>query len=170
MLNKNVIASLISCMLLISFPAFAETTTTESVTETSNATQTQSAPTPQDAKLAGALAKTYNTTVTAQDIAGLHTSGAGYGEISKAYGFAALSGKTVSDILGLKQTMGWGEIAKSLGVKVSDVIRSEKATEHTMNASDKGAQQGKQGQGSSGKSGGNSSHGGGNSGGHGGHH
>jgi hypothetical protein len=33
----------------------------------------------------------------------------------------------------MKQTMGWGEIAQSLGIKVSDVTRNEEAVQHAMN-------------------------------------
>lgn len=67
----------------------------------------------------------------------MHATSVGYGEISKAYGLASLSGTlTASDVLGRKETMGWGEIAASLGFKVSDVTKSDKAKQNTMNKTD----------------------------------
>lgn len=86
----------------------------------------------QDERLANALTDTYQTTITKSDVAALHASGLGYGEVSKAYGLAALSGKSVADIVAMKQTAGWGEMALSLGVKVSDFTRSEKAVEQSL--------------------------------------
>jgi uncharacterized membrane protein YgcG len=181
LLNKKLIVPFIVLMLLASMIAYAETTeTSATVTETTTpstttATAVQASPTPQDTKLASAINKTYNTTVTAQDIAKLHAANIGYGEISKAYGFAALSGKTVSDVLGLKQTMGWGEIAKSLGVKVSDVTKSDQAAQNAMNTSKSANSTNAQSQthannSSSSSHGGSNSGSGGHGGGHGGGH
>lgn len=186
MKNKKLVASLLvsSVMLVTSITAFAETadTTTQTTvavsltptTTTATATQTTT-PTAEDQKLASAIAKTYNITVTAQNVANLHVTNIGYGEISKAYGFAALSGKSVSDVLGMKQTMGWGEIAKTLGVKVSAVTRSDEAVQHAVNttkedgkaANHKGQNATNSSNTNSGNAGGN---GGGNGGGHGGGH
>ena len=144
-MNKKLLTALLvsSSMLIASATAFAETTeTTTATTETTNTTETTTTTIPQvtvtpkaiDQRLADAIAESYDITVTAQEIAGLHSTGIGYGEISKAYGLASLSGTmTASDVLGMKETMGWGEIASSLGVKVSDATKSDKAKQNVIN-------------------------------------
>lgn len=183
MQNKKLVATLLvsSVMFVTSITAFAETTDTTtqtivtvsqtSTTPTAPATKATATPTAEDQKLASAIAKAYNVTVTAQDVSNLHTSGVGYGDISKAYGFAALSGKSISDVLGMKQTMGWGEIAKTLGVKVSDVTRSDQAVQHAVNATKEGGKATSQkGQTATHSSNSHSGNGGGNSGSHGGGH
>ena len=111
----------------------------------------------------------------------MRSAGYGYGEITKAYGFAALSAlsdkpKSVGDIAAMRGSMGWGEIAKQLGVSVGDVERksksieqavqkSETATSSEKSKSSHGSSDTNKGNGNSGKGGGN---GGGNGGGHGG--
>ncbi len=139
--NKKLVAILLvsTAILFTSIAAFAETTdtttteTTTEVTTTETTTETTITPTAEDEKLAVVIAETYNVTVTAQEVADLHATGLGYGEISKAYGFSSLAGLTVSDVLGLRQTMGWGQVAASLGFKVSDVTRNAQAVQNAAN-------------------------------------
>lgn len=155
MKNKRIFVALLvpAVMLISSTSAFAETVdtttqtnvtvsqtpTTAAPTDTTTTTeQTTVTPRAIDQKLADAIAGAYSITVTAQEIADLHATDVGYGEISKAYGFASLSGTTVSDVLGMKETMGWGEIAASLGFKVSDVTKSDKAKQNALNKSTEG--------------------------------
>lgn len=155
MQSKKVLATLLvpAIMFITSATAFAETTdeTVSTTTVTADApaptddtaaptdvtTATAAAPqaaiTPQDEKLSSALAETYSITVTAQEVANLHATSIGYGEISKAYGFSSIAGISVTDVLSMKETMGWGEIASTLGVKVSDVTKSDKAVQKAMN-------------------------------------
>lgn len=154
MWNKKIFTALLvsSSMLIASPTAFAETTetTTESTTVTTQTTLTSTetiettipqvttvTPKAIDQRLADAIVESYSVTVTAQEIADMHATGVGYGEISKAYGLASLSGTlTASDVLGMKETMGWGEIAASIGFKVSDVTKSDKAKQNTINKTD----------------------------------
>lgn len=152
------------------------TTTTNSTTTTTTAAVSVSA---KDTELSDAIANTLGISATPQDVANMHAAGIGYGEISKAYGIAALSNTTVQNVIGMKQTMGWGKIAQSLGIKVSDVTKSEQAVQNAMDkakadssskqknssSSAKSTHDGK----SAGSRGGNSSsNGGGHGGGHGG--
>ena len=48
----------------------------------------------------------------------------GYGEMAIAQGLSSISGRSLSHILHLRndEKMGWGKIAKELGVKVSDAV------------------------------------------------
>ena len=48
----------------------------------------------------------------------------GYGEMAIAQGLSSISGQSLSHILHLRhdEKMGWGKIAKELGVKVSDAV------------------------------------------------
>jgi hypothetical protein len=124
MQNKKLLASLLAILILFvtCVPALANVpNTTTSITK--------------DQRLADALSTTYGITVMAEDIANLHATGVGYSEISKAYGFHALSKRRLTDILTMRQSMGWGKIAKIVDVKVSDVTRNEKAVQHAMNTS-----------------------------------
>jgi len=188
--TRKILSTLIlSSMLTInSLPTFAETADTTQATTTTdistsvsptteattpNVTTPSATITTKDQNLADALSKTYGFTVNAQDVADQHATGFGYGEISKAYGFAALSGKQVGEITGMKQTMGWGEIAESLGIKVSDVTRSDNAVQKSISKKDSRQQSPKTStisatSSTKGASSGNSH--GGNSGGHGGGH
>ena len=78
--------------------------------------------------MANAITETCLIPATAQEVADMHAAGYGYGEISKAYGMASLSGKAVTEITAMRaQDIGWGEIAKTLGFKVSDVTGKQKA-------------------------------------------
>ena len=48
----------------------------------------------------------------------------GYGEMAIAQGLSSISGRSLSQILHLRhdEKMGWGKIAKELGIKVSDAV------------------------------------------------
>ena len=58
------------------------------------------------------------------DIANNREKGFGYGEMSIAQGLSTISGTSLSHIMQMRteQKMGWGKIAKQLGVKVSDAV------------------------------------------------
>lgn len=61
----------------------------------------------------------------------LATKGLGFGEISIALALAEKSGKSVNDILAMRQSgTGWGEVARKLGLKnLGSVVKSVKGTE-----------------------------------------
>lgn len=120
-----------SIMLLICFiffivaPVLADTTDTTDDDSGGQTTETRSTtPTAKDNSLAQALSNGYKTTVTGQDVANLRVNNSlGYGEIGMVYGLANVAGKTTADILAMRQgDMGWGAIAKSLGLKVSTLM------------------------------------------------
>ena len=124
----------LSMLLVCSIVALAELTepvpTTDPVTDptTVPTTPTPAIPTAKDQQMANAITETCLIPVTAQEVADMHATGYGYGEISKAYGMASLSGKAVTEITAMRaQDIGWGEIAKTLGFKVSDVTGKQKA-------------------------------------------
>lgn len=128
--------------IILMIPAFADTTDettdmTATVTDTTGTSSTEATTdgmesTAHDAELASIISSTYNITVAEQDVTSLRESGLGYGEITKAYALSSLSGTSVSDITTMRQTMGWGEIAESLGVSVSDLTRSEQVVENSF--------------------------------------
>jgi len=65
---------------------------------------------------AGKLATANN--VSEDEVMGWFCKGFGFGEIKKAYVWAASTGKTVDELFALKaEGMGWGEIAHSLDIK-----------------------------------------------------
>ena len=48
----------------------------------------------------------------------MHQSGLGFGEIARVYMMAQSSGKTVAELLAMRESgMGWGQIMKELGFK-----------------------------------------------------
>ena len=67
-------------------------------------------------------------------------TGFGYGELLIGNSLATASGKTFDELAALKTGgKGWGEIAKSLGVKVGDVVgKGHRVAESTRPAGDKG--------------------------------
>jgi hypothetical protein len=77
-----------------------------------------------DSRLGTAISNAFKINVSGQNIADLRVNQKlGYGEIGLLYGLANASGKTIDDILTMRQSdMGWGEIAKSLGLKVSNIV------------------------------------------------
>ena len=124
----------LSMLLVCSIVVLAELTepvpTTDPVTDptTVPTTPTPAIPTAKDQQMANAITETCLIPATAQEVADMHAAGYGYGEISKAYGMASLSGKAVTEITAMRaQDIGWGEIAKTLGFKVSDVTGKQKA-------------------------------------------
>ena len=104
----------------------SDTTGTDDTTDqTDETTQKETTlPTAQDTGLAQTISKAYGITVTPQDIVDLRVNNSlGYGEIGIMYGMVNASGKTVADILAMRgQDLGWGAIAKSLGLKMSDLM------------------------------------------------
>lgn len=73
-----------------------------------------------EALLANTIFTILGIPVTVQEITTLKTTQMGYGEITLAYSLANASGKSVDYILDLRfnHKMGWGKIAKTLGVKL----------------------------------------------------
>ena len=119
-------------LLLVCFTAMAvfadeneDNTTGGTDTTTGETTEVPATPTSQDVNLAQQLSTAYNITVTPQEIADLRAKNdIGYGGITLLYGLANASGKTVTDIIAMRQQdLGWGDIAKSLGLKVSDIMK-----------------------------------------------
>ena len=132
-----------SMLLVSSIVVLAEETvpTTDPVTDpttdptTVPTTPTPAIPTAKDQQMATAITETCKIPATAQEVADMHAAGYGYGEISKAYGMASLSGKAVTEITAMRaQDIGWGEIAKTLGFKVSDVTGKQKAINNSAKA------------------------------------
>ena len=58
------------------------------------------------------------------DVTNNREKGFGYGEMSIAQGLSTISGTSLSHVMQMRteQKMGWGKIAKQLGVKVSDAV------------------------------------------------
>ena len=58
------------------------------------------------------------------DVTNNREKGFGYGEMSIAQGLSSISGTPLSRVMQMRteQKMGWGKIAKQLGVKVSDAV------------------------------------------------
>ncbi|MEM5769986.1 MAG: hypothetical protein AAGU32_17130, partial [Bacillota bacterium] len=72
--------------------------------------------------LASAISRALGLEVGGDEISALKARNMGYGEITLAYNLAQASGKSVNEILEMRyeQKMGWGNIAKTLGVKLHD--------------------------------------------------
>ncbi|MDD4160294.1 MAG: hypothetical protein PHO18_05035, partial [Synergistaceae bacterium] len=99
-MKKIIVAMLVFAMLMLSsFAVFADETEETVIV----------AVTAQDEKIASSISENYDMTVTAQEVADLHAASLGYGEISTAYGLSSLTGVTVSELLEMKETIGWGE-------------------------------------------------------------
>lgn len=170
--TKSILLLVICFIFIIMAPVLADTTTPGEDDETKTTT-----PTAKDNSLADAINKAFGSSVTGQDIADMRVNNQmGYGEIGMAFGMANASGKTTEEILAMRQQdMGWGDIAKSLGLKVSDLMsrnssvlrnakmnKEDKAFKNEMNKeNNKGAGN----NGDKGNSGGKGSGNGGNSGG-----
>lgn len=63
--------------------------------------------------------------VTDEQISSLRSQKLGYGEITIVFALANASGKTTDQIIAMRNgppKMGWGEIAKKLGVKLGSII------------------------------------------------
>jgi hypothetical protein len=75
--------------------------------------------------IAECISRTFDG-VTATDVLALRSEGYGFGEIVKAYFLARdnANGLTVDDILEMRVEMGWGEIAKDLGLGASNRDRN----------------------------------------------
>ena len=71
--------------------------------------------------------------LTAQDVQTLRSKGLGFGEVTILLALANRTGQSPSTILQLRQSrMGWGQIAQKYDVKLGPVIKSVKATEHSV--------------------------------------
>ena len=70
--------------------------------------------------LANEIGKALGISVPLHDISSMQHHNLGYGEIALAYNLAHASGRSVDEILTMRlnQKMGWGKIAKTLGVKL----------------------------------------------------
>lgn len=77
----------------------------------------------EDAALANLIFRVLGIPVAVQEVSTLKTTrNMGYGEITLAYNLAHAAHRPVGDILSMRydQKMGWGKIAKVLGVKLHD--------------------------------------------------
>jgi hypothetical protein len=71
--------------------------------------------------------------LTAQDVQNLRSKGLGFGEVTVLLALANRTGQSPSTILQLRQSgLGWGQIAQKYDVKLGPVIKSVKATEHSV--------------------------------------
>lgn len=76
-------------------------------------------PIEQDANLANSIAKILGFSVDSDKITALREKNYGYGEMALLYSLSHISRKPSSDIITMRDSkMGWGEIAKQLGVSV----------------------------------------------------
>lgn len=96
------------------------TTTTDTVSDNSRGKTVVIAQTSPEAELANILFRILGIPVSVQEVTVLKTRNLGYGEIALVYNLAHASGRSVDDILIMRfdHKMGWGKIAKSLGVKL----------------------------------------------------
>jgi len=105
-----------------SSPALTVATTTEKTTSSANAAPRTVAIATEspDAALANLIFRILGIPVSVQEVTTLKTRNLGYGEITLAYNLAHSSGRPVNEILAMRfdQKMGWGKIAKQLGVKL----------------------------------------------------
>lgn len=100
------------------------TTTTATTHEVSHVDTTMSM-TSQDAALANLIFRILGIPVSVHEITTYQTRyHLGNGEITLAYNLAAASGKSVDEILMMRfeRKMGWGKIAKVLGVKLHGAV------------------------------------------------
>lgn len=74
--------------------------------------------------LADAILRILGFTVSETEITAYKSRNLGYGEITLAYNLASASGQSVDRILEMRfaEKMGWGKIAKVLGVKLHDNV------------------------------------------------
>lgn len=135
---KNIAVTLLVALFVItgSAPAFADdvsqtiagepssTTVTNTTADDASAPNISSPETAQqNAVFASRISKAYNIGVTETDVAGLRSANYGYGEIGLAYELSVLTGKPISEITALRaQKLGWGVIAKNLGVHLSKAV------------------------------------------------
>ena len=140
-LDKKVIAIGVLTTFVAAGTAFAAirtSTTTESitigsrpaVTISSTTTETVSASSKDktvtvisqspETVLANVIFRILGIPVTVQEVTVLKTRSLGNGEVALVYSLAQSSGRSVSDILDMRfeRKMGWGRIAKELGVKL----------------------------------------------------
>jgi hypothetical protein len=77
-----------------------------------------------DIELTKWLTVEFNTGIHVSEVVELREKNIEYGDISMAYALAAESGSPVRKILDMRyeDKMGWGKIARQLGVKVSDAV------------------------------------------------
>lgn len=141
--DKKIVTAFILTTAIVAGTALASfrtTTTTESVTIGSSPALTVSTTTTDvvhdkgpggngtvivnssDADLASIILRVLGIPVSVQEITTYRTRNMGYGEITLAYNLAQASGRPVADIMRMRydDKMGWGRIAKVLGVKLHD--------------------------------------------------
>lgn len=78
------------------------------------------------------LKKTYN--LTDEQLKSLHDSGLSSPQLAMVAQLAKSSNKTIDEVLKMRteQKMGWGEIAKSLGVHPSEIGHSVRDLKHAL--------------------------------------
>lgn len=76
---------------------------------------------------AESLQQSFGIATTEQQVVALRQRHYGYGEIALAYSLAEKSGKTVDEVLQMReQKLGWGEIAGRLDVKLDPAVEKSK--------------------------------------------
>lgn len=108
-------------------PVLAESSTTTTLTNANTATAVGNAIVDhviarEAESLAAALLRILGLEVSIDEITSFKSRNIGNGELTLAYNLAHASGRSVYEILDMRfeQKMGWGKIAKTLGVKLHD--------------------------------------------------
>jgi hypothetical protein len=116
MKNRGIISSVLLLVLLLFI--------VPSVTTANSAVVVESGALKIDIELTKWLSIEFNTGIRVSEVVELRENNIEYGDISMAYALAAESGTSVREILSMRneEKMGWGKIARKLGVKVSDAV------------------------------------------------
>lgn len=103
-------------------PSISATTTT--TTYDSKSSKPVVTVTTTESNFALILGRLLGITIAEERIVLLRNNNLGYGDIAFAYNLAHASGRSVDDILDMRyhQKMGWGKIAKTLGVKMNGSV------------------------------------------------
>jgi hypothetical protein len=129
--------SIFACLFLavaFSTPAFAE----EDVEKDETVVETEKP------KWTSAIQQKYS--YTDEQMKTLTDSGLNHAQMAKAAALSSKSGKTLDEVLKMRteQKMGWGKIAKELGVHPSEIGKGVSSLRHEMNAERKADRQAKQ--------------------------
>lgn len=103
-------------------PVISTTTTTTTVSDAKPVHTEVTVTATKEADLAAVILRILGIQINIEEITTFKSRNMGYGEITLAYNLAHASGKSVHEILNMRydQKMGWGKIAKVLGVKLHD--------------------------------------------------
>lgn len=105
-----------------SSPAISTTSTTTTLSDAKPQKSVVTVATTQDTNLVSVILRILGIPISIEEVTTYRSRNMGYGEITLAYDLAHASGKSVHEILNMRydQKMGWGKIAKVLGVKLHD--------------------------------------------------